>query len=369
LTTRLAVLAGARPNFMKVAPLMSSMAKAPDFEAILIHTGQHYDDSMSGSFLRDLRIPTPKHHLQVGSGSHAQQTADIMRRLEPVLVDENPAGVIVVGDVNSTLAGALVASKLGISVIHAEAGLRSFDRSMPEEINRVVTDAISDLLLVTEESGRTNLLHEGKSESGIVFVGNLMVDSLRIHLETALKSDVMDRLKLQDQRFGLITLHRPANVDDERKLSEIVEALAVISREYPLYWPVHPRTRTRLCAGHIGLPAAIRLLDPLSYFDFLHLQAKASVILTDSGGIQEESTVLGVPCLTLRENTERPATIQYGTNRLAGTSKESILAAWRESRGPAKPHSIPPLWDGDAGARCVSAIKAFYAARETGSRN
>jgi UDP-N-acetylglucosamine 2-epimerase (non-hydrolysing) len=368
LSTRLAVLAGARPNFMKVAPLMSSMAKAGEFEAILIHTGQHYDDSMSGSFLRDLGIPTPKHHLQVGSGSHAQQTADIMRRLEPVLADEKPVGVIVVGDVNSTVAGALVASKLGIPVIHAEAGLRSFDRSMPEEINRVVTDAISDLLLVTEESGRTNLLHEGKGEGAIVFVGNLMVDSLRLHLETALKSDVMDRLKLQDPCFGLITLHRPANVDDERKLAEIVEALAVISQEYPLYWPVHPRTRARLRAGQIPLPSAIRLLEPLSYFDFLHLQAKASVILTDSGGIQEESTVLGVQCLTVRENTERPATIEYGTNRLAGTTKESILAAWRESRGSAKPHSIPPLWDGGAGARCVSAIQSFYAARKTGAR-
>jgi UDP-N-acetylglucosamine 2-epimerase (non-hydrolysing) len=368
LATRLAVLAGARPNFVKVAPLMSSMAKAPEFELILIHTGQHYDDSMSGSFLKDLQIPPPKHHLQVGSGSHAQQTADIMRRLEPVLFDEKPAGVIVVGDVNSTLAGALVASKLRIPVIHAEAGLRSFDRSMPEEINRVVTDSISDLLLVTEESGKVNLLHEGKSESAIAFIGNLMVDSLRLHLETALRSDVMDRLNLREPHFGLITLHRPANVDDEGKLAKIVEALAAISQECPLYWPVHPRTRSRLSAGHIELPPAIRLLDPLSYFDFLYLQAKASVILTDSGGIQEESTVLGVSCLTIRENTERPATIEYGTNRLAGTTKESILAAWRESRATAKAHAIPPLWDGNAGARCVSAIKAFYADGEIGSR-
>ncbi len=364
---RLVVLAGARPNFMKVAPLMSSMAKDPNFEVILIHTGQHYDGSMSGSFLRDLRIPTPDHHLEVGSGSHAQQTAAVMRRLEPVLLAEKPAGVIVVGDVNSTVAGALVASKLGIPVIHAEAGLRSFDRSMPEEINRVVTDAISDLLLVTEESGKANLLHEGKNERAIAFVGNLMVDSLRLHLETALKSDVMDRLNLVEPRFGLITLHRPANVDDERKLAEIVDALAVISQDCLLYWPVHPRTRARLDAALIKLPLAIRLLEPLSYFDFLHLQAKASVILTDSGGIQEESTVLGVSCLTLRENTERPATIEHGTNRLAGTSKESILTAWRESRDSTRPHSIPPLWDGAAGARCVSAIKAFYAARNNGS--
>ncbi len=361
MSIRLAVLAGARPNFMKVAPLMAAIARDRHFETILIHTGQHYDDSMSGTFLRDLQIPQPHHHLQVGSGSHAQQTAEIMRRLEPVLLEETPGGVIVVGDVNSTVAGALVASKLGIPVIHAEAGLRSFDRSMPEEINRVVTDAISDLLLVTEESGRTNLLKEGKRESQIAFVGNLMVDSLRRHLEDALKSDVQKRFDISQARFGLVTLHRPANVDDESKLSEIVDALRVISEELPLYWPVHPRTRARLSQGAVHLSERIHLLDPLSYFDFLHMQAKADAIFTDSGGIQEESTVLGVTCLTLRDNTERPATLNYGTNRLAGTSKESILAAWREVRTTSKTCSIPPLWDGNAGLRCLEAIKRFYA--------
>ena len=358
---RLAVLAGARPNFMKVAPLLAAFAKDPEFEAILIHTGQHYDDSMSGSFLRDLQIPAPRHHLQVGSGSHAQQTAEVMRRLEPVLLEEKPDGVIVVGDVNSTVAGALVASKLGMAVIHAEAGLRSFDRTMPEEINRMVTDVISDLLLVTEESGRKNLLAEGKDPKQIVMVGNLMVDSLRRHLEDALQTDVLQRLGATAGEYGLVTLHRPANVDDGEKLSEIVDALQVIAADVPLYWPVHPRTRARLGDMAGELPGTIRLVDPLSYFDFLHMQAKASVILTDSGGIQEESTVLGVPCLTLRENTERPATIEYGTNRLAGTSKKTILNSWVELRDSPKKGSIPPLWDGRAGVRCREAIQHFYA--------
>ena len=368
MTIRLAVLAGARPNFMKVAPLMAALGKDPAFETILIHTGQHYDESMSGSFLRDLQIPPPRHHLQVGSGSHAQQTAEIMRRLEPVLLEESPDGLIVVGDVNSTLAGALVASKLGIPVIHAESGLRSFDRSMPEEINRLVTDAISDLLLVTEESGRTNLLKEGKEETQIVFVGNLMVDSLRRHLEDALKSGILDRLNIGGTKFGLVTLHRPANVDDERKLGGIVAALRVIAEELPLYWPVHPRTRARLADAIAFPPGNIHLLEPLSYFDFLHMQAKSRIVLTDSGGIQEESTVLGVPCLTLRENTERPATIEYGTNRLAGTNTEDILKRWNEVRTSSKTTAIPPLWDGNAGIRCRDAIKDFYARRNNHRR-
>lgn len=350
---------------MKVAPLMAAMAEDQEFENILIHTGQHYDPSMSGNFLRDLRIPPPRHHLQVGSGTHAQQTAEIMSRLEPVLIEEAPDGVVVVGDVNSTVAGALVGSKLGIPVIHAEAGLRSFDRTMPEEINRMVTDAVSDLLLVTEESGRTNLLREGKAEKEIVFVGNLMVDSLRRHLADALKSDVRARLKIHEPLFGLITLHRPANVDSEEKLREIVEALRVIAEDLRLYWPVHPRTRTRLESAGIELSPRIRLLDPLSYFDFLHMQIKSDAIFTDSGGIQEESTVLGVKCLTLRDNTERPATIEYGTNRLAGTTKESILKTWLDIRGRELNASIPPLWDGKAGVRCRAALKHFFKMRET----
>ena len=341
---------------------MAALAKDKDFEALLIHTGQHYDETMSGQFLRDLQIPAPDYHLRVGSGSHAQQTAEIMRRLEPVLLEAQVDGVVVVGDVNSTMGGALVAAKLCIPVIHAEAGLRSFDRTMPEEINRVVTDAVSDLLLVTEDSGRVNLLKEGKDPGQIVVVGNLMVDSLRRNLAEAMRSNISQRLSLPD-RFGLVTMHRPANVDDEEKLSEIVAALAIISEELPLFWPVHPRTRQRLGAARIGVPESIHLLAPLGYLDFLCMQAKAALILTDSGGVQEESTVLGVPCLTLRENTERPITIQCGTNRLAGTSAESILSAWREAGASPTAGVVPPLWDGQAGPRCHEAIKSFFLAR------
>ncbi len=345
---------------MKIAPLMAAFEGDDRFELVLVHTGQHYDDSMSGSFFRDLRIPPPHHHLEVGSGTHAQQTAEVMRRLEPVLVKENPAGIIVVGDVNSTAAAALVAAKLGICVIHAEAGLRSFDRSMPEEINRIVTDSISDLLLITEESGRVNLLREGKEPEQIVLVGNLMVDSLRRHLDEALKSDVRKRLGIGDKRFGLVTLHRPANVDDEGSLSEIVGALRVISADLDLYWPMHPRTRSRLEQMSMADLGNIHVIEPLGYLDFLHMQAKCAVVLTDSGGVQEESTVLGVPCLTLRSNTERPVTIERGTNYLAGTRRDSILQAWREVRDHPKAGAIPPLWDGQAGVRSHQAISRYF---------
>jgi UDP-N-acetylglucosamine 2-epimerase (non-hydrolysing) len=359
-----AVIAGARPNFMKVAPLMRAFLSDPDLRPVLIHTGQHYDENMSGTFFRELGIPVPDHHLEVGPGSHAQQTAEIMRRLEPICLAEKPAALVVVGDVNSTVAGALVASKLGIAVIHAEAGLRSFDRTMPEEINRIVTDSISDLLLVTEESGSRNLLHEGKRPEQIVLVGNLMIDSLQAHLKAALSSDIRSRLGISGgSAYGLVTLHRPANVDEAGQLAEIVSALSVISRDVPLCWPMHPRTRTRMESNNIHLPERIHVLGPLGYYDFLCMQANASVILTDSGGIQEESTVLGVPCLTVRENTERPVTITHGTNRLAGVSKGSILSAWNEMRQNPKAGATPPLWDGKAGERCLATVKAFLHAR------
>lgn len=360
---RIALLAGARPNFMKIAPLMAAFSEDKNFQLVLIHTGQHYDEMMSGNFFRELHIPAPHYHLDVGSGSHAFQTAEIMRRLEPVLINEQPSALVVVGDVNSTMAGAIVAAKLEISVIHAEAGLRSFDRSMPEEINRLVTDAISDLLLVTEESGRANLLNEGKKPDQIVLVGNLMVDSLRQNLQEALKSDIRKRLGITEERFGLVTLHRPANVDEESSLAEIVSALALISEELPLYWPIHPRTQTRISNGGVAIPSAIHLLNSLGYLDFLHMQANAAVVLTDSGGIQEESTVLGIPCLTIRDNTERPITVECGTNRLAGTRKESILQAWRDTRDAPKTGTIPPLWDGQAGMRCHNAIRSYFSSR------
>lgn len=364
---RLAILAGARPNFMKVAPLMAALAEDKDFELILIHTGQHYDEAMSGQFLRDLQIRQPDYHLQVGSGTHAQQTAEIMRRLEPVLIDSRADGIVVVGDVNSTVAGALVAAKLGMAVIHAEAGLRSFDRSMPEEINRIVTDSISDLLLVTEESGAFNLRSEGKLAERIVIVGNLMVDSLKSNLAEAMKSDVGEKIGLPG-KFGLVTLHRPANVDNQEKLGEIVSALRVISAELPLFWPVHPRTRVRLETGAIQIPPEIRLLEPMGYLDFLYMQAHAAMVLTDSGGVQEESTVLGVQCLTLRDNTERPVTVERGTNRLAGTSRETILQAWREARDSPRTGGVPPFWDGQAGSRCRNAITSFFFARQQTER-
>jgi UDP-N-acetylglucosamine 2-epimerase (non-hydrolysing) len=356
------MVAGARPNFMKIAPLMKALAGDPDFDAVLIHTGQHYDDNMSGQFFRDLGIPAPQFHLEVGSGSHAQQTAEIMRRIEPVLEQLRPAAAVVVGDVNSTAAAAMVAKKLCIDVVHVEAGLRSFDRTMPEEINRIVTDSISDLFLVTEESGRTNLLREGIAAERIHLVGNLMIDSLRRHLEQARTSNIADVLEVRGKPYGVVTLHRPANVDDPAALGEILGALGTIARTLPLLWPLHPRTRARLSSGEISLPDGIRLLEPLGYLDFLNLQAGSSLVLTDSGGIQEETTVLGVSCLTLRDNTERPATVELGTNRLAGTTRDSILAAWEEMKRSPQKKQIPPFWDGEAGARSREVLRQFYKA-------
>jgi UDP-N-acetylglucosamine 2-epimerase (non-hydrolysing) len=357
LPARLVVVAGARPNFMKVAPLMDVLSADPDFSAILVHTGQHYDHNMSGQFFSDLDLPEPHYHLGAGCGSHAQQTAEVMRRIEPVLLEVNPAAIIVVGDVNSTMASALAAAKLGIKVIHVEAGLRSFDRTMPEEINRIVTDSISDLLLVTEDSGRINLMHEGIPPDRIHFTGNLMIDSLRRHLERAMRSNIRERLGISGERFGLVTLHRPANVDNVGQLAEIIEALSVISGDLPLYWPMHPRALARI--GQAAIPLSDRILpvEPLGYLDFLCLQASSSIVLTDSGGVQEETTVLGVPCLTLRDNTERPSTIEYGTNRLAGTRKGTILEAWNQTRADRRVRQIPPLWDGQAGQRCHAVLR------------
>ncbi|MGH9678418.1 MAG: non-hydrolyzing UDP-N-acetylglucosamine 2-epimerase, partial [Candidatus Acidiferrales bacterium] len=257
------LLAGARPNFMKIAPLMELLSADPDLSAILVHTGQHYDHNMSGQFFSDLGLAEPRYHLGVGAGcgSHAQQTAEVMKRIEPVLIDVMPAAIIVVGDVNSTMAGALAAAKLGIKVVHVEAGLRSFDRTMPEEINRIVTDSISDLLLVTEESGRCNLLREGIAPERIHFTGNLMIDSLRRHLEQAMRSTILERLDIGGQRFGLVTLHRPANVDSDIQLAGILDALSEISADLPLYWPVHPRTRARLNQATLPLSDRIHIVE------------------------------------------------------------------------------------------------------------
>lgn len=357
---RLVFVAGARPNFMKVAPLIESLRGDAAFEVRLVHTGQHYDDSMSGRFLRELGLPEPDYHLGAGSGSHARQTAAVMERLEPVLEKEQPQGVVVAGDVNSTLAGALTAKKLGLTVVHVEAGLRSFDRTMPEEINRIATDAISDLLLVSEQSGVDNLLREGVPTERVELVGNLMIDSLRKHLAAAMQSGIRAQLGIGSRDFGLVTLHRPSNVDDAERRREILSALGEIAAELPLYWPVHPRSRVRLEEERMKLPKGLHLCEPLGYLDFLCLEANCKLVLTDSGGIQEETTALGVPCLTLRENTERPATVEMGTNRLAGTSRATILAAWEETKRNPKRGQVPPLWDGHAAVRCRQALRRFF---------
>jgi UDP-N-acetylglucosamine 2-epimerase (non-hydrolysing) len=358
---KLICVGGARPNFMKLAPLVRELRQDPDFQLLLVHTGQHYDEQMSGAFFRDLGLPAPDYHLDVGSGSHAQQTAEVMKRLEPVVLQEQPAGMLVVGDVNSTVAAALVASKLLVPVIHAEAGLRSKDRGMPEEINRLATDAITGLFLVTEESGRRNLLREGVDESRIVLTGNLMIDSLRTHLERArAESAVLERLGLKDQRYGLVTLHRPANVDDAAQLGQILDALDVVAESLPLYFPVHPRTRARMEAMGATAGRRLHLIEPLGYLDFLCLMSHSALVLTDSGGIQEETTALGVACLTLRNNTERPVTVDEGTNTLAGTSRESILRAWSELQRNPKTGRVPLYWDGSAARRCRAALRQFY---------
>jgi UDP-N-acetylglucosamine 2-epimerase (non-hydrolysing) len=348
---------------MKLAPLFRAFSRHPEFSPALVHTGQHYDEKMSGQFFAELGLPAPLYNLEVGSASHAQQTAEIMKRFEPVVLREKPHAVLVVGDVNSTAACALVARKLNVAVIHVEAGLRSFDRSMPEEINRLVTDAISDLLLVTEESGARNLQHEGVSPDKIHFVGNLMIDSLYFQLESSRNAPIVDKLGVRGKRFGLVTLHRPSNVDEAAQLGELLRALNDIAADgLPLLFPVHPRTRARL--QEQKLSSAIQLLEPLGYTDFVALMSQAAVVLTDSGGVQEETTALGIPCLTLRANTERPITIDQGTNRLAGTSYATIMSAWQELKKNPPSGKAPQFWDGRAAERCVEAIRsAFMPAR------
>lgn len=352
---------GARPNFMKIAPIMDSMHGDRRFEVTLVHTGQHYDERMSHLFFEELGIPRPDINLEVGSCSHAVQTARVMERFEPVCLEKRPDWVIVVGDVNSTVACALVASKLGIRIAHVEAGLRSFDRSMPEEVNRVVTDAISDLLLVTEQSGVENLRSEGADERRIKLVGNVMIDTLLRHRDRANSSAICDTLGVQARRYAVVTLHRPSNVDDPAVFGGILTALERIAMDMPIVFPIHPRSRANL--DRLGLSDRIRgiarlqLVDPLGYLDFLKLMGDASVVLTDSGGIQEETTILRVPCLTLRHNTERPATISHGTNRLTGPEPNAILQAYGETRtARTDVDCAPPLWDGQAAERIVDCL-------------
>ena len=353
---------GARPNFMKIAPVLDACRARPGFVSTLVHTGQHYDEKMSRLFFDELAIPRPDVDLEVGSGSQASQTAAILARIEPILLERRPDLVLVVGDVNSTLAAALGAAKLGIAVAHVEAGLRSFDRTMPEEINRVLTDAISDLLFVTEESGVRNLEREGVAPSKVHLVGNVMIDTLLRHRARARSSDVLTRLGVAPRGYAVLTLHRPANVDDPAALRGILAPIAELARSLPVVFPVHPRTRAAL-SGEQGAGAGFRLVEPLGYLDFVKLMDDARIVLTDSGGIQEETTILGVPCVTLRDNTERPITITAGTNRLAGTSAEGIRRAIAEALAAAVRPEAPPLWDGRAAVRIAAALEAWSLAR------
>lgn len=352
---KMIVVAGARPNFMKVAPLLKAF-KRREMHPQLVHTGQHYDAAMSDTFFADLRIPSPDFHLGVGSGSHAEQTARVMLAFEPICATERPDWVVVVGDVNSTLACALVARKLCVGVAHVEAGLRSKDMTMPEEVNRICTDAISDLLFTTEESANRNLRGEGVAEERIHFVGNTMVDTLLAHRDEALALPLPSGLSAG--RYAVLTLHRPANVDDAETLRGLLDALEVVAERMPVVFPAHPRTRARL--AELGLTlnhGGWRVVEPMGYLAFQGLVAQSCVVLTDSGGIQEETTALGVPCLTLRDQTERPVTCEVGSNVLAGTRPERVrAAALRFVEGSARTARIPELWDGRAAERIAEIL-------------
>lgn len=365
---------GARPNFMKIAPIMRAFSQADStLTAKLVHTGQHYDAAMKHAFFDQLHIPEPAVDLGVGSGTHAQQTADIMKRFEPVLDSEQPLAVLVVGDVNSTIACALVAVKKGIPVIHVEAGLRSGDRSMPEEINRILTDQLSDLLFITEETARDNLAREGVADSKIHFVGNVMIDTLRFNLSHAVPSQTtLAKLKRKPvgadtSEFGLVTLHRPSNVDDPAVLGRLLQVLVQISRRTPLIFPLHPRTEACIAtAGLAGLleESTITTLPPQGYLEMLGLMKDARLVLTDSGGIQEETTALGIPCITLRENTERPITVLQGTNTIVGTDVDKIMACYEDAiTSGGKIGRVPQLWDGETAQRIVRIVHQWAAER------
>ena len=356
------LIAGARPNFMKIAPIIRELDKHPEsIRYQLIHTGQHYDSSMSDVFFDELEIPKPDFHLNIGSGSHAVQTAKIMMAYEPVCITEKPDIVLVVGDVNSTVACSLVAKKLNIKVAHVEAGLRSCDLEMPEEINRIVTDSITDYFFVTEKSGIDNLIAEGKLEENIFFVGHVMIDNLFYQVEKLKTLDknklkISTKLKEQYPEYGVVTLHRPSNVDDKKILTEIIEALSEISQTMPLIFPIHPRTKNSLENFNVKLPETIIITEALPYMEFLNLFKDGKIVLTDSGGIQEETTALHVPCLTLRENTERPITVEKGTNIIVGTSRESIITKSVQALNTNTSRTLPELWDGKASQRIIKSI-------------
>ena len=362
---RIINVVGARPNFMKVAPIQRLMMQNKnEFDPVLIHTGQHYDERMSKFFFNDLGLPEPDVFLGVGSGSHAVQTAKIMIEFEKICLEYKPDLVLVVGDVNSTVACSMVASKLWIPVAHVEAGLRSFDRKMPEEINRIITDSISDLLFVTEKSGQQNLFNEGISNGKVHLVGNVMIDSLAFLLKKAEKMAIMEQLNLKKNQFVLVTLHRPSNVDEPENFNRIFKALVEIQQHLPVIFPIHPRTAKNI--KDFGLEKTIKtlkklkLIDPLGYLDFIKLERNCRFVLTDSGGIQEETTWMGVPCLTVRENTERPVTVEVGTNEIVGTDSDKIVdSAQKILSGKWKKGQIPPYWDGESASRIVKIIRDY----------
>lgn len=357
-------VAGARPNFMKIAPLLREFLERDGFSARLVHTGQHYDDAMSADFFRDLGIPEPDVNLGVGSGPHGEQTALVLRKIEQELIERRPDAVIVVGDVNSTLAAALAAVKLQIPVAHVEAGLRSGDRAMPEEINRLMTDAVSDWLFTTEPSGDENLRREGVPPDRIHFVGNVMIDTLLANAERARELDIPARLGLQPGQYAAVTLHRPSNVDDPARLRELISTLEDLHRKLPVVFPVHPRTAAALEALSLGGPPAFRALEPLGYLEFLGLVADARLVVTDSGGLQEETTALGVPCLTLRETTERPITVAEGTNTVVGLDTGLLQHEIdRILKGEGKAGRVPDRWDGRAAQRIVDVLERDLKAR------
>jgi UDP-N-acetylglucosamine 2-epimerase (non-hydrolysing) len=352
---------GARPNFMKMAPIIEAInRRSNEASQRLAHTGQHYDEAMSAVFFGDLGIPEPDITLETRSGTQTRQMASIMTAFEEVLIVQQPDWVVVVGDVNSTIACALVASKLNVRIAHVEAGLRSFDRSMPEEINRALTDQLADLLLTPSADADANLLREGIPIERIVRVGNVMIDTLFQQLERARHSTILDDLELRPREFAALTLHRPSNVDNPEALSRIWSALGEIARELPIIFPAHPRTQARMLEFGLSAPAGVRVIAPLGYLDFLQLWSNGLMALTDSGGLQEETTALGVPCLTLRENTERPITIEQGSNRLVGSDPALIIGAAREilSGGVSYTGRAPELWDGRAADRIVEALIA-----------
>jgi UDP-N-acetylglucosamine 2-epimerase (non-hydrolysing) len=359
------LVAGARPNFMKLAPVVRGLQQRGELKFRIVHTGQHYDAAMNDVFFEELRIPRPEVHLDVGSGTHGVQTARIIERYEAHLLETRPAATVVFGDVNSTVACALAAVKLGIPVAHVEAGLRSFDRTMPEEINRVLTDAVADLLLVSEESGLANLAHEGIDSGKVRLVGNVMIDTLMSHLEEARERNTAARLGLGSRQYGVITLHRPSNVDDPGTLRQLLELFHELSTDLPLVFALHPRTRAnaeKAGVAHLLEQGQNRLIcvGPQPYLDNLSLVDSAAVVLTDSGGLQEETSVLGVPCLTMRTTTERPVTVSLGTSRLVGNDASAIRSGFGDVLKKAWPKgTVIPMWDGRSGERVAKELTAW----------